>query len=171
MGTLLSILGSIGIISNGASAVTSTTNYVAIKDSAIKSLLNGFETSLQNGWYEFSEVTLSLLEKYVYIPEGLETSDIIPYLEEIGYVVSSEVLTVEETLAAEAAVEGGILAGSLGTAAETLGISLAIGAAIYGGYYTYQHWDSVKQSASETLKTTESYIASTTNYLKSWWPF
>ncbi|KAF0850722.1 MAG: hypothetical protein EIB84_03860 [Spiroplasma poulsonii] len=171
MGTLLSLLGSIGIISSGAGTVASATNSVAIKDSAIKSLLNSFEASLQNGWDEFSEGTLSLLKQYVHIPEGMETSDIIPYLEEMGYVVSNEAVTVEGTLAAETAVEGGILAGSLGTAAETLGISLAIGAAIYGGYYAYHHWDSIKNFASESLKTTEHYVSSAVNYLKGWWPF
>ncbi|KAF0850719.1 hypothetical protein [Spiroplasma poulsonii] len=68
-------------------------------------------------------------------------------------------------------VEGGILAGSLGTAVKTLGISLAIGAAIYGGYYTYQHWDSVKHFVSEALTTTGHYVSSATDYLKGWWPF
>ncbi|WP_158676182.1 hypothetical protein [Spiroplasma poulsonii] len=52
-----------------------------------------------------------------------------------------------------------------------MGISLAIGAAIYGGYYAYQHWDSVKHFASESLKTTEHYVSSAVNYLKGWWPF
>ncbi|AOX44095.1 hypothetical protein S100390_v1c07590 [Spiroplasma sp. NBRC 100390] len=171
MGTLLSLLGSIGIISSGAGTAASATNSVAITDSAIKSLLNGLQTSLQNGWGEFSEGTLSLLKQYVYIPEGLETGDIIPYLEEMGYIVSDEVATVEGALAAETAVEGGILAGSLGTAAETLGVSLAIGAAIAGGYYAYHHWDSIKNFASESVKTVEHYVSSATDYLKGWWPF
>ncbi len=89
----------------------------------------------------------------------------------MGYIVSDEVATVEGALAAETAFEGGILAGSLGTAAETLGVLLAIGAAIAGGYYAYQHWESIKNFASESVKTVEHYVSSATDYLKGWWPF
>ncbi|QED25644.1 hypothetical protein [Spiroplasma citri] len=153
MGTLLSILGSIGIISNGAETTASTT---IIENNVIS------EIEL--------EKNIILEIKTVFLKELNSNYEIVNIWQNIPLFEEESVLAAE-ILSTSSVVEGGILAGSLGTAAETLGISLAIGAAIYGGYYAYQHWDSVKHFASETLKTTESYIASTTNYLKSWWPF
>lgn len=120
------------------------------------------------------------IEKAIYVGEKA-TADIIAdamiALEEAASltteVLSNEaaLATVAETLSTSTAVEGGILAGLLGTAGEPLGISLVIGLAIYGGYYAYHHWGSIKHFASESLKTTEHYVSSAVNYLKGWWPF
>ncbi|PQP79339.1 hypothetical protein C6B38_01565 [Spiroplasma sp. ChiS] len=153
MGTLLSILGSIGIISNGAETIASTT---IIENNVIS------EIELENN--------IILEIKTVFLKELNSNYEIVNIWQNIPLFEEESILAAE-ILPTSSVVEGGILAGSLGTAVETLGISLAIGAAIYGGYYAYQHWDSVKHFASETLKTTESYIASTSNYLKSWWSF
>ncbi|AOX44093.1 hypothetical protein S100390_v1c07570 [Spiroplasma sp. NBRC 100390] len=142
MGTLLSLLGSIGIISSGAGVtVNATTNLIA-------------ETVIVDNPVEF-------IEEYFW--DYLDFPTVLNWEEIFNTTMSTNELL--ET------VEGGILAGSLGTAAETLGISLAIGAVIAGGYYAYHHWDSIKHFASEALKTGEHYVSSASDYLKDWWPF
>ncbi|PQP79102.1 hypothetical protein C6B38_02360 [Spiroplasma sp. ChiS] len=151
MGTLLSILGSIGIISSGVGTTASATTNNVIS-----------EIELENN--------IILEIKTVFLKELNSNYEVVNIWQNIPLFKEDSILSAE-ILPTSSVVDGSILAGSLGTAAETLGISLAIGAAIYGGYYAYQHWDSVKHFASETLKTTESYISSATNYLKSWWPF
>ncbi|WP_342256483.1 hypothetical protein [Spiroplasma endosymbiont of Poecilobothrus nobilitatus] len=119
------------------------------------------------------------IEKAIYAGKKL-TSDVIAdamiTLEEAAsstaeILLSNEAMTVAAERYQCQQRWGGILAGSLGTAAETLGISLAIGAAIYGGYYAYSHWDDIKHFTSESLKTVESYMTSANNYFKKVWHF
>nr|WP_011310489.1 hypothetical protein [Spiroplasma citri]CAI94312.1 putative transmembrane protein [Spiroplasma citri] len=160
MGTLLSILGSLAFASSGAgTTVSATTNNV------ISEMITSMpvDIELSNEIWDFSIWEIIFHE-----------GENIPF-EIFSNVTFSEIswdwIPSTSELSSLSAIEDGVLAGSLGMAAETLGISLAIGAAIYGGYYTYQHWDSVKQSASETLKAAKHYISSATNYLKSWLSF
>ena len=182
MGTLLSILGSIGIISSGAGTAAGATTIPAgtyVINASASSMIDLVSKEV-SGILNADSTWILTIEKAIYVGEKVTTdviADAMIVLEEAASL-TTEVLSNEaalaiatEALSTSTAVEGGILAGSLGTAAETFGISLVIGAAIYGGYYTYQNWDSVKHFASEAAKTAEHYVSSATNYLKSWWPF
>lgn len=181
MGTLLGILGSLGFISSGATSAAATVipagTYII---QANASSMIDLATREVSGILNANSTWIVTIEKAIYAGEKL-TSDVIAdamiTLEEAAsstaeILLSNEAMTVAaEALSVPTAMEGGILAGSLGTAAETLGISLAIGAAIYGGYYAYSHWDDIKHFTSESLKTVESYMTSANNYFKKVWQF
>ncbi|KAF0850721.1 hypothetical protein [Spiroplasma poulsonii] len=179
---LLSLFGSLGIISSGAGTVAGATTIPAgtyVINASASSMIDLVSKEV-SGILNADSTWILTIEKAIYVGEKA-TADIVAdamiALEEAASltteVLSNEaaLATAAEALSTTTAVEGGILAGSLGTAVQTLGISLAIGAAIYGGYYTYQHWDSVKHFASEALTTTGHYVSSATDYLKGWWSF
>ncbi|MBH8622748.1 MULTISPECIES: hypothetical protein [Spiroplasma] len=179
MGTLLSLLGSIGIISSGAGSAASAANtanvtigfwdYVvgmkniltnpnllnetyALYNAAmgqLGTLFNLLKTFQWSNFYnELSSLGMTTKNLLIYAKNIAQRIDqLIPdaflSLENLSGV---ELAEIEGIIAGSTstAVEGGILAGSLGTALETMGISLIIGAAVYGGYYAYEHWDSIK---------------------------
>ncbi len=171
MGTLLSLLGSIGIISSGAGTVANATTIPAgtyIIHASASSIIDLVSKEV-SGILNANSTWILTIEKAIYAGEKVATdviAEAMIALEETASLTTG-VLSNEAALAAAAealstpvTVEGGILAGSLGTAAQTLGISLAIGAVIAGGYYAYHHWDSIKHFASEALKTGEHYVSS-----------
>ncbi|ELL44158.1 hypothetical protein [Spiroplasma melliferum] len=181
MGTLLGILGSLGFISSGATSAAATvipagTYIIQANASSMIDLVTREVSGILNA----NSTWIVTIEKAIYAGEKL-TSDVIAdamiVLEEAAsstteVLLSNEAMAVAaETLSIPTAVEGGIFAGSLGTAVETLGISLAIAAAIYGGYYAYTHWDDIKQFTSDSLKKAESYLVSANDYFKKIWHF
>ncbi len=144
MGTLLSLLGSIGIISSGVGTAASAT---AVEDMIVDQWLSTIPKYVDlDVWLELTAAKTNFvawLENQIAVENAL----VLDWL-------AADSLAVAET----ATLENGILVGSLGTAAETLGISLAIEAVIYGGYYAYHHWDNIKYFTSESVKTVGHYI-------------
>ncbi|WHQ37490.1 hypothetical protein [Spiroplasma sp. SV19] len=182
MGTLLSLLGSIGIISSGASTAASAATIPAgtyIINASASSMIDLVSKEV-SGILNANSTWILTIEKAIYTGEKITTDIIAEAMIALEEAASSTAVilsndaalaTAAEALSTSTTVEGGLLAGSLGTALQTLGISLAIAAVIYGGYYAYQNWDSIKHFANETLKITEHYLSTATDYLKGWWPF
>ncbi|ELL44162.1 hypothetical protein [Spiroplasma melliferum] len=208
MGTLLSILGSLGIVSSNASAPLVSTTAATSTSTAtigfwdylvgIKNILTS--PNLLNEAYALYNVALGELGTLFKLLRTFEWSNLFNEISSLG-MTTKNLLVLAKNIAqrinqlipdaflplenltgsalaelewiaggaTEAAVEGGILAGSLGTAVETLGISLLIGAVIYGGYYTYTHWDDVKHFANKISDFGKSVAKSVTNYFSSWW--
>ncbi|MFW4371291.1 MAG: hypothetical protein EHV01_005055 [Spiroplasma sp. hy2] len=95
-----------------------------------------------------------------------DTEDIIAETIQSGFAEASyDSITVGET------IESRLLTGSLGTVATALGVATAIALVIYGGYYTYTHWDDIKAFSNKAVNNAKHYISTTTDYLKSWLSF
>ncbi|WHQ37492.1 hypothetical protein [Spiroplasma sp. SV19] len=206
MGTLLSLLGSIGIASSSAGvavrAASTTNTTIGLWDYVvgIKNILT--DPGLLNETYALYNAAMGQLGTFFNLLRtfqwsnfyneisslGMTTKNLLIYAKNIAQridqLIPDTFLSLENLTGSGLAeiewitagstsvtIEGGLLAGSLGTAIETLGISLAIAAVIYGGYYAYQNWDSIKHFASEAFRATEHYFSTVADYLKSCWPF
>ncbi|ELL44160.1 hypothetical protein [Spiroplasma melliferum] len=145
MGFFWGLLGTIGIISNTTATATAPAVIETLPSPSpniiVKILLDRLQDCFNRNLSGAEEIMQSLARYLkVALPENLSSSEIIEYFG-----------TAALSSTTEATVEGGILAGTFGTAVETLGISLLIGAAIYGGYYTYTHWDNIKTSIFNSI--------------------
>ncbi|WP_101519307.1 hypothetical protein [Spiroplasma melliferum] len=183
------ILGTLGTIGSVIPAInTFSTNINPTTVDNMKNELDNMDSSLINSskmLEELKESSSSLMDDFQEIFNAImgedDSEDTIVETVEGGITEAGLESNIAETALesniAETAlesniigktVESGLLTSSLGTAATTIGVTVAIALAIYGGYYTYTHWDDVKTFSNKAVNDVKHYISTTTDYLKNW---
>ncbi|ELL44588.1 putative transmembrane protein [Spiroplasma melliferum IPMB4A] len=174
------ILGTLGTIGSVIPAInTFSTNINPTTVDNMKNELDNMDSSLINSskmLEELKESSSSLMDDFQEIFNAImgedDSEDTIVETVEGGITEAGLESNIAET-ALESniigkTVESGLLTSSLGTAATTIGVTVAIALAIYGGYYTYTHWDDVKTFSNKAVNDVKHYISTTTDYLKNW---
>ncbi|AXF96545.1 hypothetical protein [Spiroplasma phoeniceum] len=189
LGTLGAISSAIPAINTFNTSINQTTVEVSIIKSNSDNLWNdSFRDQTENMKNELDNMDSSLTNSSKILEDLNQESSIISMddLQEIFNAIMGEndrediIAETIQSAFAEASydsitvgetIESGLLTGSLGTLATALGLATAIALVIYGGYYTYTHWDDIKAFSNKAVNNAKHYISTTTDYLKSWLSF